>query len=518
LREVLEQDADNREALRSLVIICLQTGRVDQAEQLLQQLVAIDPEDPLYCERLATLLYNRGKADEAIAAYRALLTRVPEQDSSRYNLARLLKRAGFPQEALQEYAECLQRGIDKPEEVLTNISVIHTEAHDNTRAEAVLREALAINLDYVPALHNLALLQEETGDWPAARALFVNILELEPLHPGALSHLAHGDTISDPVDPLVRSMKRAVRQDADSKEAQENLLYALGKAHDDLQRFSDAFEYYMRANEFSRHRAEPYDKEGWQQSVDAIINHCDQAWLEGIAPVSDEPLIFVCGMFRSGSTLLEQIAAAHPAMTAGGEISYFHTRLASYPASLLELDQETAQQLGAGYLDYLEQTFAAGARVTDKRPDNFLYLGLIKALFPNARILHSTREPMDVCISVFFQSLDKSLNYANDLFDIAHYYLQYRRLMDHWGVLFGDSIHDVSYEKLVASPREEIGAVLEFLGLDWYEGCLEFYAGDARVRTASLHQVRQPLYKTSAGRWKNYAPHIAKLESYLQPG
>jgi tetratricopeptide (TPR) repeat protein len=515
---VLEQEADNREALECLVIICLQSERAEAAEQHLQHLVETYPAEPLYCERLATLLFSRGRASEAIACYRVLLNHYPELNNSRYNLARLLKRAGFPELALEEYEECLRRGVENAEEVYTNISVIHTEAHDNELAETALRTALKINLDYTPALYNLALMQEETGDWPAARALFVNILDLEPLHPGALSHIADAETLSDPLDPLLRAMKRASRQDGLAKEAQENLLYALGKVHDDLKRYSDAFEYYMRANQYSRLRVGDYDRSGWERAIDAVIQHCDQPWLEAITPVSEAPLIFICGMFRSGSTLLEQIVAAHPAVVAGGEIGYLRSRLLPYPAAMLALDSNGLRQLGDGYVDYLSATFGSEVRVTDKRPDNFLSLGLIKALFPNACILHSTRQAKDNCLSIYFQSLDKSLSYANDPLDIAHYYLQYQRLMNHWRQLFGGNILDVSYESLVVNPRDEIAGVLEFLGLDWDEACLEFTATNTRVRTASLHQVRRPLYQSSAGRWKNYAGSIAGVVEYLDSG
>ena len=516
LLEVLKQDANNQEALGGLVMICLQSGRAEEAQQHLQCLVATYPENELYCERLATLLVSRGEADKAIAAYRTLLAGSPQRSNSRYNLARLLKRTGYPDQALVEYEECLQRSIDCPEEVLTNISVIHTEAHHNDRAEAALRRALSINMDYVPALYNLALLQEEMGDWSAAHAQLVNILALQPLHAGALSHIAAAQTITDPVDPLLRSMKRAERQDGVTEEDRESLLYALGKANDDLQRFSDAFEFYMRANQYSRGRAGEYDRGDTEQAVSALIEGCNPPWLNAIEPVSDAPLLFICGMFRSGSTLLEQILAAHPRVTAGGEIDYLRSRLAPFPATVLDIENDAAQKLGHGYLDYLQQNFGDTTLVCNKRPDNFLYLGLIKALFPNARFLNTSRDPMDVCLSVFFQSLDKSLDYANDLFDIAHYYLQYQRLMSHWRQLFGDNILDVSYESLVENLQPEITVALEFLGLEWDPACLEFHASDSRVRTASLHQVRQPLYQSSAGRWHNYAAHIGKLEGYLK--
>jgi len=237
--------------------------------------------------------------------------------------------------------------------------------------------------------------------------------------------------------------------------------------------------------------------------------------MTAIEPVSTDPLVFVCGMFRSGSTLLEQILAAHPALASGGEFDFFQRRLSAYPDAMLSLDAAAAAQLGADYRAELAASFGAGVRVIDKRPDNILYLGLIKALFPNARILVTQRQPLDVSLSVFFQSLDASQPYANDLFDIAHYYSQQQRLLQHWQQLLGENILTVNYESLVNTPREEIGRALAFLGLDWEENCLSFHETTERVRTASLHQVRRPLYQASAGRWSNYAAHIAKLRDLL---
>jgi len=231
---VLRLDADNREALENLVIICLGSARPDAAKQYLQLLVTAYPAQPLYCERLATLLERRGSVEEAIACYRRLLDAHPEKNNSRYNLARLLKRSGYEEEALREYRECLQRNIQHPEEVHTNISVIHSGLHQHSEAQKSLHTALALNPQYQPALFNLALLEEELGNWEQARSRYLQILEQQPYHPGALAQLANGEQVSNPVDPLIRSMKRALRRDQVEDIDREKLLYALGKAYDDF--------------------------------------------------------------------------------------------------------------------------------------------------------------------------------------------------------------------------------------------------------------------------------------------
>jgi hypothetical protein len=168
------------------------------------------------------------------------------------------------------------------------------------------------------------------------------------------------------------------------------------------------------------------------------------------------------------------------------------------------------------YLHATRELFPGAARLTDKRPDNFLYIGLIKALFPTARIVHTTRHALDNCLSIYFLHLDQSMSYALDLMSIAHYYAQQRRLMAHWKALFAADILDVDYDALVREPRTAIARVLEFSGLAWDERCMRFHEGAGAVKTASVWQVREPLYQRSSGRWRNYEPQLAPVSAYLR--
>jgi hypothetical protein len=230
--------------------------------------------------------------------------------------------------------------------------------------------------------------------------------------------------------------------------------------------------------------------------------------------------LFICGMFRSGSTLAEQILAAHSQVAAGGELAFLpslvRSELAPFPATMATVSQARLDELAASYLDLLARLFPHGERVTDKRPDNFLYIGLIKRLFPQARIVHTVREPLDNCLSIYFLHLDHGMSYALDLADIAHYYVQYRRLMAHWQTLYGADIFDLDYDALVREPRSTLDRLMQFCGLEWEEACLSFEQGTRAVKTASVWQVREPLYRRSSGRWRNYAAHIAPLQKSLR--
>jgi len=520
-REILEQYPDHPRARESLVALLVEDRRMEEALEMLRGLIASAPEEAVYYDRLNTLCDALGKRQIAIDAYYALLERRPELGTSRYNLAHLLKRCGRVEEAVAEYRTCLAQGVDSPEEVHTNLSVIFTDQGRHEEAERSLRTALELNRDYPPATYNLALLLEERGDWKAARGLFGKLLHDDPNHVAAMVHLAQGETFTDPTNPLARKMTRALRRNGMAAPDREQIHYALGKVYDDCGRYDDAMTHFSRANEYSRGRAGDYEPDRQETMVEKLLAE-SAAVFAAIPPASDLRLVFLCGMFRSGTTLLEQVLAAHPALRAGGELDFFPREInrlaAPWPDSLRALPAAEWRALGERYLELLIERGLAPAATTNKRPDNFLYLGLIKALYPNARILHTVRDPLDTCLSIFCQPLRAELDYANDLKHIGHYYLQYRRLMNHWSERLGDDIVHVSYERLVKEPRGVIEPVLAFLGLDWDDACLSFHEVDNRVRTASLAQVRKPFYQSSSGRAENYARYLAPLKDYLETG
>jgi hypothetical protein len=232
-----------------------------------------------------------------------------------------------------------------------------------------------------------------------------------------------------------------------------------------------------------------------------------------------EAPVFICGMFRSGSTLAEQILARHEAVVPGGELGLVPVLAAGlnpYPEAAGAATPSTFAGLRSAYLAGLRRVHPGGGLVTDKRPDNFLHIGLIKSLFPEARIVHTRRNPPDNLLSLYFLHLDPAMAYAQDLGDAAHWFGQYRRLMAHWRRLYPDDIHDVDYDALVADPRPNIEALLDFCGLGWRDACLTFHEAGNAVRTASAAQVREPLYRRSSGRWRHYERHLGPMIEALR--
>lgn len=206
-------------------------------------------------------------------------------------------------------------------------------------------------------------------------------------------------------------------------------------------------------------------------------------------------------------------------MRAGGELDFIpalvRNELAPFPASMAQFSVRQLERIALRYRNRLSTMFPDASHITDKRPDNFLYIGLIKQLFPNAKIIHTTRNALDNCLSVYFLHLGHGMGYALDLMDIGHYYKQYQRLMTHWQLLYGDDILTFEYDTLVSEPRQTIETLLDFVGLDWEEQCLQFQHVKNAVKTASVWQVREGLYQRSSGRWRNYAQHLAPLREYL---
>jgi tetratricopeptide (TPR) repeat protein len=446
--------------------------------------------------------------DPSIRHYEERLAKEPKNAGGHFNLALLYKRALRYSDALRCYKESIALGIDHVEEVYSNLGVLYSEMRQGEQAREMYERALAVDADYIPALFNLAGLYEESGERAQAEELFRQILDLEPRHWDSLSRLAYAKRFESGNDPLIRSLRQGVATTRDDPAAHEMLCYALGKALDDVGDYAGAFETYDAANAISRRQHLSYESNATEASFNAMTRVFDSDWLAQAQTNCDATPIFICGMYRSGSTLTEQILSAHPSVTAGGELDFLPFLLTQwlqpFPQRLEHASAEDLDPIAREYDARIRELFPGAAYVTDKRPDNFLQIGVIRALFPGAKILYTTRSRADNCLSVYFQQLGPQLRYATDLDAAAHYYDQQERLMTHWTGIAGDDIHCVDYDRLVHEPEPEIRALLGFLGLPWNEACLAFHRSRSLVKTASVWQVRERLHTRSSGRWNNY--------------
>ena len=456
------------------------------------------------------------ETEKAIADYLRVLEQQPELATAHFNLALLYKQNRCYAEALASYENAVRLEIEDVQEVYSNMGVLLSEMRKGDEAKAMYEQSLGVDPEYVPALFNLAALFEEGGDRQQATELYQRILSGNPTHWDSLARLTHAKTISSEDGAVIDSLRAAIENTSGDRLAREGLYFALGKALDDLQRYEEAIAAYNAANEIGMLRNPPYDRRAAEQAFQRLIDLFDAGWIGATETRQTASPIFICGMYRSGSTLIEQILAAHPMITAGGELEILPwllaRRLAPVP-QIANTSREDLQNVGDEYLSGLKTLFPDQQNVTDKRLDNFLHLGLIRALFPNARIIYTKRAMADNCLSVYFQQFGGNLSYATDLGDIAHYYKQHEQLMNHWQSCLGQNIFTVDYDELVRTPQPVLRGLVDFLGLDWDDRCLSFHQTDSLVKTASVWQVRQELHSASSGRWKNYAPFIPNADS-----
>jgi hypothetical protein len=290
--------------------------------------------------------------------------------------------------------------------------------------------------------------------------------------------------------------------------------FALGKICDDQRDFATAFRHYDAANRLERRHAR-FDRAAHARAVDAAIKTFTTDFFASRAALgsaSSRP-VFIIGMPRSGTTLVEQILARHSRVFGAGELEFWMRQYARLGvSSIVQLDRDRSSALAAAYLAELEGLDASADFVTDKMPHNFLCLGLVHLVFPSARIVHCRRNPVDTCLSIYFQKFTRAHGYASDLDDLAFYYREYLRLMDHWRAVLPSAIlHEVRYEDLVTHQEATSRALLAELEWTWEDRCLDFHSSDRRVATPSDWQVRQPIYRDSLDRWRRYAPYIAPL-------
>ena len=464
----------------------------------------------------AQTMLRQGRVEDAIAFYRSALSIQPNRADDWFNLGWALRQKRAFEDALQAYAKAIEYGVRGPHEARLNRAVILVEDLNRPAdAERELEAALASNPKFTAALLNLGNLQEDRGDRDAAAQCYGKALGADPTNSLALARLADVSRFDDPADPLIQQLALRL-DDADLTLADRaDIGFALGRALDQAGEYGGAFKAYAKANDASaRNRGRAYDRAASERLVTDII----AAFPEAAPTSSAKPApIFICGMFRSGSTLAERILARHSSITAGGELPYIPELAASaevrFPAGLKAISEEDFQRLRAEYERRAASLGLGLAGLTDKRPDNFLYVGFIKQLFPGAKIVNTVRNEADNRLSIYFAHLGPQLSYATQLDDIEHWMGCYRRLMDHWRKLYPDDIVDFDYDALVHDPEDSIRALLLSLELSWEPVCLEPHLATNAVRTASAWQVRDPLHAGSSGRWQNYARHVATTNS-----
>jgi tetratricopeptide (TPR) repeat protein len=471
---------------------------------------------------------KRGDRKAAIEAYREIVALAPQLGDYWYEIGYLLRRERQPVEALAAYQAALDHGARDPQEIHLNRAVILSdELRRYSEAESELETALRLRPDYAAAWFNLGNLHEDCGRADAAAECYERILEtadttIEPVAAEAAARHLRVKPPSDVQDCRLQRLLQVTRQSNLPGETRAMAGYELGQALESLGDYQAAFEAYRGANLSACEGHRPYQARRALQAAEAITE-AFSSLVRRSAPdddAADMAPVFICGLHRSGSTLLEQVLCQHPELVPGGELDWFSAhvlgQIVPFPEGAARLTQVQARQWREAYPRYLEEMFpgaaSRGARVINKRPENFMLIGLILFIFPRARILHTVRDGRDVAVSLYAQHLDPRIApHALEMDAIASHLRLHHTMMQRWRECFPDAILDVRYESLVQAPEQEIVRVLQFLGLEPAEGMLEFHKARNPVKTASAWQVRRPLNASSIGRWRRFREPMAAL-------
>jgi tetratricopeptide (TPR) repeat protein len=382
------------------------------------------------------------------------------------------------------------------------------------------RECFIKLLDAVPnqidAILGLGRLAQLEGDVGQAEVRLRQALEIDPAMPGPLASIAHLRRMTSLDADWLQTALRLVEVTVKKSDLAE-LHFAIGKYWDDVGNYAKAFEAFATANRVQKSTTQGYNRNSRVQYVDDLMRAYTRDVVISLSKQgsSSPKPIFVVGMPRSGTSLVEQIIASHPKAVGAGELGFWTEFLIKHQGELRRaaVSTETRRSLADEYLQLLAGYSAEASRIVDKAPINSEMLGPIHTILPEARILYLYRNPIDTCLSCFFQYLSPALSYAMDLSDLNHYYREHHRLIKHWaGVLPKSALMVVPYEELVTDQESWTRRILEFVGLEWDSNCLKFHQTQRVVVTASTLQVRQKIYRSSVGRWKNYEEFIGPLK------
>lgn len=481
LVKALRRKPENVDALRFLGMVYHAQGKkMDDAEALLRKATSIAPDFHQAYSNLGRVLIDNNKSDDAIQTYRKLISLTPDDDDAHAGLGRAYAHSGDTDAAIKAYRRSLELNPDVPS---THMALAHMEKTLGEQANALIHYRNAIRL------------KPDLGEsyWSMAN---LKTCRFEPAEIDAMEEQLQSSALSD--------------------RARINFEFALAKAYEDKQDYGEAWTHYHSGNHLKRIQTEydPIDHERHLEKIKEVFSTEFAAEHESAGHPEAGP-IFVVGLPRSGSTLVEQILASHSRVEgtaelpnlsaiAAGTSRYRHDGL-FYPETATVLSPRDFAAYGKEYLQQIAHHRVEGTPFfIDKMPNNFIHVGWIKLTLPNARIINTRRHPMDSCLGAYKQLFAKGQDFTYDMLELSEFYRGYVDIMSHWHSVFPGSVLDVHYEDTVTDLESQVRRLLEFCGLPFEEQCLRFHETKRAVKTASSEQVRQPIYKSALGLWKKY--------------
>lgn len=492
-REVLIKDPGNVDALRLLAGVAMKAKQWGDAEIMLERALEKAPD------------FHQGWMDLGLARQ--------EQDKT--------------DAALEAYARAMRL---EPNRASGFVAAGTTNAMVGRHEEAIdfFRQARDRNPSHPGALSGLGHVLKTIGQQDEAIASYRECIRHNPSHGETWWSLANLKTFRF-TDDEIATMQAQLETDSLPDEQRANFEFALGKAFEDAEDYEQAFSYYSQGNDNRRQR-ESYDPVQTADLHDRFIMTFSQTFLEEHSGSGDpsNAAIFIVGLPRSGSTLIEQILASHPDVEGTHELPDLGRIARSiglrredrsvYPEATALLGEDELRELGAEYLRRTERHRELGLpRFTDKLPNNFVHIGFLSLILPNAKVINAKRHPLDSCLGSYKQLFARGQPYTYDLYELGEFYLEYQRMIDHWHDVLPGKVLDVQYEDTVEDLETQVRRILGHCDLPWDDACMKFYETDRAVKTASSEQVRQPIYSSSVQLWRHYEHHLGPLIEVLEP-
>lgn len=527
-RLAVDRDGKSEHALNQLGMCSLDIGEGEAAVACFRRAIDLAPRLAPLFDNLGRALQAVGRNREAIVAYRQVLAIGPIRPGGLLRLGDACMMEPEPAEAAKCATAVLRMD---PNSAPANLLLARALIADGQVAEGAKFALKAMELapgNAVPAAYYGRALQS-LGQIAEADDQFKRSIELEPRQGFAYHALVHNHKVTEAERPMVEKMAELVQDTRLPRREIIQLEYGLGKAFEDLGEFGIAMSHFDEANRIDHELkvgVAPFEKEQLAGTAAFLIDAFDAGFIarNQIGGSESEAPIFVVGMMRSGTTLAEQILSSHPDIGGAGELLFWPEH-AGYSEKLVAhgrsddpaLDFPRLKRLASDYLELLALTAPGKLRVVDKMNTNYLLLGLLQIAFPNARIVHMQRHPVDTCISIWATPVAKDVDLCGDKENVVFAYRQYLRIMEHWrSVLPANRFLDVQYEELVADQERVTRAMIEFCGMPWDDACLKPQDNIRSVKTPSVWQVRQPVYKTSTQRWRKYDSCLGAFAGLLE--
>ncbi len=502
----------------------LALGQQAEAINSLNTVLQLNEKMPEVHVALAKIQAKQGNIVEAHKHLERALEINPKISDASLALGSIQLESGDYKKALPYFEQALKYNSKNPE-ALCGMAISLGNQSRMKEARNYYRKAIRINPNNVEAVSGLAMIYNFSGEYDKAIDLIHPLLKKKIYHStlsiAFLQSCKHSDRCQEAIDYV----NEVLKQPGLSQFALKNMHFTAAEVMDRMQHYEAAFAHYKAGNEAMNPL---YDTVAHTQYINNLVDVFTPDLFMKIprAHNKNKRPVFIVGMPRSGTSLTEQILAAHPKVYAAGELDVLSVitqqmkfklgNKEAFPFYIGKLGQDKIDEMAKQYLDRLTGLSKQAERVTDKMPHNFYMVGLIQLLFPEARVIHCKRDPMDTCLSIYFQNFNEEHKFAKDLFNIGTHYHQYQRLMEYWKQVISIPMLEVNYEELVSDQEVVTRRMLEFCELDWDENCLQFHKLKRKVNTASYDQVRQPMYTKSVARWRHYEPFLDELKAGLQ--